>query len=106
MIQLIAFPAAFDGKRVAVAGYCHLEFEGNGLFLHEEDFARNLSTNAVRLRMPYPLPANYKAANDSYVAVEGTFRAPSPGAPGFRGTLADITRLWKVPSHAEMTARK
>ena len=98
LVQLIAAPAQFDGKRVAVAGYCTLEFEGNALYLHEEDFRHNLITNAVKLAPPSPLPANFRPAHRAYASVEGVFVAPRANAPGYRGTIRDITRVELIPA--------
>lgn len=97
LVQLIATPSQYDGKRVAVAGFCNLEFEGSALYLHEEDFRRNLITNAVRLVLPSPPPAAFRAAHHAYASVEGVFAAPRPNAPGYRGTIRDITRAEQVP---------
>jgi hypothetical protein len=104
LVQLIASPAEYDGKRVAVAGYCNLEFEGDALYLHEEDFAHQLTPNAIRLAIRPPVPASYRAAHHNYATVEGTFKAPRAGAPGFRGGLYNISRLERVPSRAEVAA--
>jgi len=38
LIQLIANPQAYDGKTVRITGFLHLEFEGNAIYLHNEDF--------------------------------------------------------------------
>ena len=97
MVQLIASPEKFDGKRIAVAGFCNLEFEGNALFLHEEDFRHNLTTNAVRLSLPSPVPPAFLGGSKAYVSVEGVFSAPRPNAPGYRGTIGEITRLEPIP---------
>src|SRR4051794_13324989 len=37
LIQLIANPTSFDGKRVAVTGYVLLEAENTAVYLHESD---------------------------------------------------------------------
>ena len=37
LAQLIAKPQAYQGKVVRVAGYLHLEFEGNGLYPNKAD---------------------------------------------------------------------
>ncbi len=97
LVQLIASPSQFDGKRVAVAGFCTLEFEGSALYLHEEDFRHSLITNAVRLTLPSPLPPAFRSAHRTYASVEGVFSAPRPNAPGYRGTIRDITRVEPIP---------
>ncbi len=97
LIQLIASPAEYEGKRVAVAGFCNLAFEGNALYLHEEDFRKMLRVNAVRLDLPTPIPSAYQKAHWKYAMVEGVFSAPRPGAPGYRGRIHSITRLEAIP---------
>ena len=37
MVQVIANPTMFDGKRLQVLGFMHLEFEGNGIYISRED---------------------------------------------------------------------
>lgn len=49
LIQLISSPEAFSKKPVRVVGYLHIEFEGNALYLHEEDFSRGLSRNSLSI---------------------------------------------------------
>ena len=39
MIQLIANPQVYDNKRVRITGFLHLEFEGDAIYLHREDFS-------------------------------------------------------------------
>ncbi len=38
LVQLIANPEKFDGKSIRVIGFLRLEFEGNVLYLHREDY--------------------------------------------------------------------
>lgn len=47
IIDLIANPDLFDGKRIRTFGYIHFEFEGNGIYLHQEDYARSLYLNGL-----------------------------------------------------------
>ena len=46
LVKLIANPEKYNGKRIQVIGYLHLEFEGNAIYLHEEDFKRRISANS------------------------------------------------------------
>jgi len=45
LIKLIATPEKYNGKRIQVIGYLHLEFEGNAIYLHKEDEEAGLSKN-------------------------------------------------------------
>jgi len=47
LVQLIANPAEWDGKRVMVSGYLHLEFEGNALHLHRDDHVYQMAAERV-----------------------------------------------------------
>ena len=38
LVQLIANPEKFDAKLIRVIGFLRLEFEGNVLYLHREDY--------------------------------------------------------------------
>src|SRR4051812_30757429 len=49
LIELIARPELYDGKRVRVAGFADLEFEGNSLYLSREDYVQMLTRNGVWL---------------------------------------------------------
>ncbi|WP_445232557.1 hypothetical protein [Duganella rhizosphaerae] len=47
MIQLIANPQQYDGQPIRLIAFLNLEFEGNALYLHREDFDRSIVSNAV-----------------------------------------------------------
>ena len=71
MIQLIANPEKYDGKYVRVMGFLRLEFEGNGLYLHREDYEESLYKNGVWVHVA-EIVAN-RQFNMKYVLIEGTF---------------------------------
>lgn len=104
LVALLARPREYDGKIVQVVGFAHLEFEGNGLYLHREDFEQGLVKNSVwvdisgqRARL---------APNDRYVIVEGVFNARNNGHMGLRsGSLERVTRFDAWPSRKEMDER-
>ncbi|HET9765797.1 MAG TPA: hypothetical protein VFS60_03055, partial [Thermoanaerobaculia bacterium] len=73
LIQLIAVPQQYDHKKVIVVGYLHLEMEGNALYLHESDFQRGLTPNALRLQFERGHEPVGSAAADGYVLVQGVF---------------------------------
>ncbi|WP_051979571.1 hypothetical protein [Edaphobacter aggregans] len=95
LIQLIANPRAWDGKKVRLIGFLRLEFEGDALYLHKEDFEHSISNNAVWIDRPRDLTsAQEKAMNTQYVICEGTFRATDKGHMDmFSGTISGINRL-------------
>jgi len=76
MIDLIANPELFDGKKVVVQGYVHFEFEGNAIYLHKEDFLYGIDHNALWLSLSSSKRANeFSECQDSYALVRGTFKA-------------------------------
>jgi hypothetical protein len=105
LVQVIANPRSYDGKRIRVVGFCHLEFEGNALYIHREDFEQLLLKNAVWLdveRTP-----ERSLLNDRYVSVEGTFDAEHQGHLSlFSGALTAVTRMNRHPTRAELVGTK
>ena len=97
MIQLIANPERFDGKRVKVVGFVHFELESSSaVYLHREDFEHGLLLNRLGADLRAEIAKGHAAINDHYVLLEGTFRA---GEYGFSsGALVDITSadVWDV----------
>jgi hypothetical protein len=49
LVQLIANPEKFDGRLIRVIGFLRLEFEGDVLYLHREDFEKQLTENGLWL---------------------------------------------------------
>ena len=98
IVQLLANPLRYSGKKVRVIGYVTFEFEGESLYLHKEDFDHQISENAMRIAIPADMSPNERAKVDrSYVICEGTFVALSHGHSDIfaNGTLTKITRLQK-----------
>jgi len=92
VLQLIARPDLFDGKRVRVIGYIHWEFEGNALYVHAEDERHSLNRNGLWVEMAATATPD-SACQDRYVLVEGTFRARHHGHLGlWSGAITGITR--------------
>jgi hypothetical protein len=100
LIQVIANPQAYDQKKIRLIAYLHLEFEGNAIYLHRDDFIIGISKNAVWIDLPKDIkPSEIKAVNDHYVICTARFNASNHGHMGmFAGALTDVTRLqvWPV----------
>lgn len=79
MIELIANPDKFDGQRVIVSGFVRSEFEGNGLYFHEEDYRHGLRENAVGLSLAPKDVIQAKDWNLKYCTVIGTYHAVPAG---------------------------
>ncbi|MTW03882.1 hypothetical protein [Pseudoduganella ginsengisoli] len=94
MIQLIANPQLYDGKPVRVMAFLNLEFEGNALYLHREDFDKSLLSNAVWISLDDQQIRASKKFSGGYVLVEGVFSAKDRGNFGiFPGSIQKVTRL-------------
>ena|SRR5262245_9176263 len=93
MIQLLSDPEKFNGKRIQVVGFVHLEFEGNAIYLNRDDFLYGIEKNALWLSIQDPI-SDFRELNDSYVLVEGTFNADEKGhVRMWSGSLEKITKL-------------
>ena len=104
VIQLIAQPEKFDGKRVRFIGFLRLEFEGNVIFLHREDFNRGISRNGLWVNVPSDMTKHQQdEVNMHYVICVGVFRAGMHGHMGmFSGEIDEVRRLqlWPWSDHA------
>jgi len=93
LIELIARPERYDGRRVEVQGFANLEFEGNGLYVSRGDWENNVTKNAIWLDEP---PSSARGTekwrwNKRYVVVQGRFNARRTDIM-FSGALEDITK--------------
>jgi len=96
LVKLIANPEKYDGKRIQVIGYLHLEFEGNAIYLHADDYKKHIYENSFWVEFSPKLTKkiNPKNFNDKYVIIIGRFSAKQKGHMGmFGGTFNDIVRL-------------
>lgn len=95
MVTLVANPDAYDRKRVRFIGYLHLEFEGEAIYLHREDFENCIAKNAICIHRPADMVLEqWHDLNDQYVLCEGTFRADWLGHMAMNsGMIDEVTRL-------------
>jgi uncharacterized protein with ACT and thioredoxin-like domain len=96
LVRLIATPERYDGKIIQVKGYLNLEFEGNAIYLHKEDYSKSLVNNAfwVDFSKEISEKKNLDNYNRRYVIIIGTFDMKSHGHMGlFGGAIKNITRL-------------
>ncbi len=100
-LELLGSPAGWDGKRVRVIGFAHVQFEGQGLYFHREDFENLLTKNALWVDVDIRRP-EFAALNDRYVIVEGTFNATKRGHMAlYAGALTGISRYDPCPTRAQ-----
>jgi hypothetical protein len=84
MIQLIANPDRYDGSPIRLIAFLNLEFEGNALYLHREDYEKSLSSNAIWISLTDQQEKSSRKLSGGYVLVEGTFRANERGHSAHR----------------------
>ena len=98
IIQLIAHPNDYHGKVVRLTGFVRLEFEGTGVYLHEDDYRYHITKNGLWLDVSDDLMKNKKEFNLKYVLLEGTFNAQDMGHMGaWSGSIEKITRFVTWP---------
>jgi len=94
IVQLIASPQQFHGAKVRIIGFVRLEFEGNSIFLHQDDYKYAISKNGLWLSITDEIRKNEKTYSGKYVLVEGTFDARDLGHMSlFSGAIKNITRF-------------
>jgi hypothetical protein len=88
MIRQLSNPMEFDEKPVVVAGFLRLEFEGNELYLHREDYEESLLKNGLWVELDPSVKDEANRLNMHYVTVRGNFFASSLGHMGLTsGTI-------------------
>jgi len=93
MVQLIADPGHWDGRYVQVVGFLNLEFEGDALYLHREDWKRGLTKNALWVEVDSKRRAPMSRLSREYVILAGVFDGKRHGHGAlFSGTLRDVSR--------------
>ena len=97
LVQLIANPEKFDGKLVRTIGFLRLEFEGDVLYLHREDYENAILGDGVWVDVTPAMSKQKATLNMCYVLVEGVFSSRDRGHMGmWSGTIKQIRRaeLW------------
>lgn len=94
MIQLIANPQQYDGSPIRLIAFLNLEFEGNALYLHREDYEKSNSSNAIWITLTDKQENSLKKLSGGYVLVEGIFRSKERGhLDMFSGSIERIKRI-------------
>jgi hypothetical protein len=92
LIELIARPEEFDGRRVRVIGFVRLEFEGNGIYVSREDWEHSISRNGLWIEPPENVLR--QDFQPRYMLVEGRFDAANHGHLGmWSGAIVEVTRF-------------
>ena len=98
MVQLISNPERFDGKVVRVIGFLRLEFEGDVLYLHREDYENAILGDGIWVDATPEITKQTKTLNMHYVLLIGTFSSRDRGHMDmWSGTITKISRadLWQ-----------
>lgn len=104
-LQLLGSPSTFDDKRVRLIGFAHVEFEGQGLYFHREDFDNGIMKDAIWLDVDFRRP-EFTVLNDRYVIVEGVFKAGPSGHFGmYSGLLTEVSRYDPWPTRAQIESK-
>ncbi|KFN41341.1 hypothetical protein [Arenimonas oryziterrae] len=98
IIQLLATPEKFEGKLILVRGYVHFEFEGNGIYLHREDYEHGLTSNGLWVDARECSQFNGKSFKSGYAYVAGRFTARERGHMGmWSGEIQQVQRCLGAP---------
>jgi hypothetical protein len=97
LVRLIANPDKFDGKLIRVIGFLRIEFEGNVLYLHREDYENAILGNGIWVDVTPAIMKKKANLNMNYVLLEGVFSSSERGHMDmWSGTIKQIRRsqLW------------
>lgn len=97
MIALLANPEKYDGHVIVTHGFLAVEFEGDAVYLHEEDYNRGFTKNSFALRLSDSQEKEFKKLNAKYVVIEGTLHANGPESSEWSGAIGEITRAEEWP---------
>ncbi|UMQ42923.1 hypothetical protein MKS83_04360 [Chryseobacterium sp. Y16C] len=100
MLRLIVTPEKYHNKTVQIIGYLNLEFEGNAIYFHKEDYENGSSRNGmwVSFNDEFAKKKDLQKFTKKYVIIVGKFDMNTKGHMGmFGGSIKNITRLdeWK-----------
>jgi hypothetical protein len=93
LLQVLSNPQKYHGQELQLIGFLHIEFEGDGLYLHKEDFDHGIVGNMIWVHVTEEMNKKKDKLNDRYVIIRGVFDANDHGHMGlFSGALKKITR--------------
>jgi hypothetical protein len=96
LISLIANPQKYNQRKVRVKGFLNLEFEGDAIYLHKEDYELGIDKNGLWIdikRGQFDSTKN-KSCNQHYVILEGIFEMQNKGHENaYSGAITRISRL-------------
>ena len=97
IIQLIANGEKYENKLVRIIGFVRFEFEGNAVYLTQEDYEHDLTSNGLWISLSEDFSKSQKDIKQfdkKYCLVEGVFTMKNKGHMGlWSGAVEDIRRL-------------
>jgi hypothetical protein len=106
LVSVLANPEKYDGKRITVTGFLHVQFEDSGLYLSKEDADYLITENALWVRYStdakldwrcgekFPSTLGLSYFDRRYVTLSGTFNMKERGHMGaFSGVLEDVVSV-------------
>ena len=103
LVELLANPAAYHGRRVMTTGFYSNEFEGHAIYLSREDYEHFNGSHGLWVSILQPERAKYTHLDTTVVRVEGTFyRGPSGHFASWSGRLDSVTVLDSAFSRATL----
>ncbi|WP_202839236.1 hypothetical protein [Luteimonas saliphila] len=91
LVQLVASPERYEGKMVMVSGFVNLEFEGNGIYLHKDDYEHGLNKNGLWLNANECKRDDARKFTNGYALVIGRFTSQRQGHMGlWSGEIQDV----------------
>ena len=93
LVRLIANPKDYDGKIVRVIGFVRLEFEGNAIYLHQDDYKHGIRKNGLWIDATDDMRKRTADFDQKHVLLEGTFNVKDTGHLGlWSGSIQKIAR--------------
>jgi len=80
MVQILANPDKYDGKRVRFVGYVVVEFECHAIFVDQESYKHGILMNSVGLL--HDFGKRRTKADKKYCLIEGVYKATPVGYRG------------------------
>lgn len=97
MVALVAYPQRYNGRMIRTVGFVCIEFEGDAVYVHEEDFRHGLIKNSMALRLTKSQEKQFKPLSQMYAVIEGKVEANGLESGDWAGAIGNITRLEAWP---------
>ena len=104
IVQLLANPEKFEGKLIEVRGFVRIEFEGDAIYLHKEDYEHGLYSNGMWLGTSECKRLDGTRFDVGYAMVVGRYTSKRRGHMGlWSGAIEEVQSCIKWPPHRRDT---